>query len=185
MFRNLAWRIEEWFGGHPSDGRLFSLRDGALSDRQRACVTEHLKKCDRCRAKTAQMEREWKRFAELSAVSNIKSSIEENELLAKIRSDIRAWSNANPSPLSSLPANDFEKTETGHKVAAVLSIYLGNRAAAALLQTNETPERERAGKLIGAERTLSILLGRKCAAAIDLKLRRIMEELPKSTCESS
>ncbi len=185
MFRELALRIRDWLGRHPSDGSLLSFRDGELSSKRHAALTKHLEKCERCQARARDLEQEWNRLSVLSSISGIKSPIAENELLTAICAQIHAWSHATPSSLSSLPAPDYAKTETGRKLAEALSVYLGPRASAALLQAGGMLASSSRERLAGADLTLSTLLGRKCAAAIDVRLHRIMEEGPKSALETS
>jgi hypothetical protein len=96
--------------------------------------------------------------------------LEEKELIAKIQDALHDRPKSGP--------------EMDRRLAAVLKIYLGQRAAAALLQPGETTESSRQERRAGAEAALLTLLGRKGFAAVEMRLLKILER-PKSANESS
>jgi hypothetical protein len=137
-----------------------------LGAKRPASMKRHIDRCDHCRMRLARLEQEWKQLAEMRA----HSFISEEELLAKIQSAIRTQI-----------ASGMEKDR---KIAAVLGVYLGQRAAEAIIK-GETSESERRKKIAGAEAALSILLGRRGFAAVETRIDSIMNEQPESQGESS
>ena len=169
----LHWR-------HPSESLLLSLHVGEISDRRRERLQAHLKQCLRCQARAAQMARDWRDFTELTLAADASPAFAEEELITKVQSSIRGWSAAN-LPASSQPETQpFAQTEVGQQVAAVLAVYLGQRAASALLHAGRATQISKQEKLAQAEWTLRVLLGRQGAKAVEKKLLRIMNQLPDS-----
>ncbi len=171
MFREFALQILHWFHRHPGDAQLLSFLDGELSKKRRASAMKHLKNCDSCHARLAQIEKEWNYFGELNAASSAEPLFSKKDLILKIRSAISAGPEAPRLPASPGTA------ETDRRLAAVLGIYLGRRATAAIL-SEEPSSSSRRERLAGAEAALSTLLGRKGFAAVETRLLNIMN--PKS-----
>lgn len=170
MFKDFAWRFLQWFYRHPGDSRILSFLEGELQDKRHAYMAKHIKECNRCHTKLVQMEQDWKHFAELNTASAADPFFEEKELIAKIQDSLHDQPKSGP--------------EMDRQLASVLGIYLGQRAARALLQPGETTESSRQERLAGAEAALLTLLGRKGFAAVEMRLLKILER-PKSANESS
>jgi anti-sigma factor RsiW len=170
MFKDFAWRFLQWFYQHPGDSQILSFLHGELPDERRSFMVKHLDQCHRCHTRLMQLEQEWKHFAELNTASTATSSLEEKELIAKIQDALHDRPKSGP--------------EMDRQLAAVLKIYLGQRAATALLQPGETAAASQQERLAGAEAALLTLLGRKGFAAVEMKLLKILES-PKSANESS
>ncbi len=170
-----------WHWGYPSEGLLISLQDGMISEKRRARVERHLKRCARCRARASQLAQDWKDFAELSLSAAAEPSSVQEELIAKIQASIHAWSEANLPASSQQEHQAFAQTETDRRIADVLGIYLGKRAAAALFHAEGASPASRQESLAHAKSALRILLGRKGATAVEEKLLKIMNHLPESS----
>jgi anti-sigma factor RsiW len=180
MFGAFVRRMTTLYWGHPSDSLLLSLHDGEISDKRRGRLEAHLNRCPRCQARAARMAQDWRDFAELTLAADAGPASAEEELITKIQSSIHAWSAAN-LPASSQPeAQAFAQTETGRQVAAVLGVYLGQRAAAALLHAGGTAQISKQQSVAQFGSTLRVLLGRQSARAVEKKLLRIMSQLPDS-----
>lgn len=171
-----------WRWRHPNDGRLLAFHDGELSGKLRERVQAHLNLCPRCLERAAQIAQDWKYFAELGAATAEKPPFAEGELIARIQSSIHAWSAAN---LPASPEQEFAQIATGRQATAMLGIYLGQRAANALLNGIEASEISRQEKLAQAASTLRVLLGRKSAAAVVEKLLGIMGPISESSGKPS
>jgi len=171
-----------WRWRHPSDSRLLAFHDGELSGKHRERVQAHLNRCPRCLERAAQIAQDWKDFAELSAATAEKPPFAEGELIAKIKASVHEWRAAD---LPASPQQEFAQTATGRQVTAMLAIYLGQRAANALLNGIETSEISKQEKLAQAASTLRVLLGRKSAAAVVEKLLRIMGPISESAIKGS
>jgi len=184
MLGQLGGLVAAWLGGHPADGVLFALQDGQLSGRRLTRAHAHLKKCRRCRNKAAQMAREWKRVVDSGPAPGFASAIAEKELLARIRGSIRASYPAEEG-LPQPQAAAFAQTEAGRQMAAVLGVYLGKRAAGALLNAGESDTPSKQECLAAAGSALTALLGRKGAAAVEARFRWIIDHCPDSAARSS
>jgi hypothetical protein len=171
MFKAVSpWRIRRWFRRHPSDEELTLFVDKELKEERLVYLRQHFNQCDRCRARWTRLEQEWKNLAAMSADTNAQYPIPNEELLKKIQAAIHD--------------HNVSGSETDQKVAAVLGIYLGRRAAEAILK-GEASASARREKIVGAEAALSALLGRKGYAAVETRLVSIMNEGPESLGESS
>jgi anti-sigma factor RsiW len=176
FFRHLMrWR-------HPNDSRLLAFHDGELSGERRARIQAHLNLCPRCLERAAQITQDWKDFAESISATAEKPPFEKGKLIDKIQASVHAWSAAN---LPASPEQEFVQTETGRQVTAMLAIYLGQRAAKALIDGIEASEFSRQEKLAQAASTLRVLLGHKSAAAVVEKLVGIMGPLSESAGKPS
>lgn len=170
MFKDFAWRLLQWFHQHPGDSQILSFLHGELPEERRAFMVKHLNKCHRCHTKMIQLEQEWKHFAELNTAVTANPVFEEKELITKIQDALHDRLKSGP--------------EMDRQLASVLGIYLGQRAAAALLQPGKTTASSRQERLAGAEAALLTLLGRKGFAAVEMRLLKILER-PKSANVSS
>ena len=181
MSESFFQRLATWHWGAPSDGELLALHDGELTGKRRTQIQEHLKRCARCRDRSAQIAEDWNNFTSLNSDSIANSSSSEEGLILDIQASIRAWSEAN---LPFAPATkDYALTpaEAERQAIAVLGLYIGQRAAKAMLQGIDTSEASKQEKLAQAESTLSTLLGRKSATAVIEKLARILGPLSEPT----
>ncbi len=185
MLGQLGERICAWLWGHPSDGVLFALQDGQLSDKRRIQARSHLAKCRRCREKASQMEQEWKIITGTALASGFTSAAAGDELLARIRASIHAASPTAGTLSQQHPASPFAQTEAGRQMAAVLGAYLGRRAAAVLLESGGGEPPSRQDCLVAAGSALTALLGQKGAAAVKAKLHWIINNCADSAVQSS
>ncbi len=185
MLEQLAGRLTGWIHRHPDDGVLLALHDGELSEPRRARALSHLEHCLRCRARAAQIGQEWECLSGRRAAAGRVSDSREADLLVKIQASIHAWSAANIVTAPPQAAEVFARTEAGRQMALVLGIYLGQRAAAALLEAGGAVPPSRSGCLATAESTLTALLGRRGTSAVEAKLHWIMEHFPESAVQSS
>jgi len=181
MLGPFAGRAKTWFRIHPGRGVLLSLQHGELSGKRRVRTLSHLEACSRCRARAARIEQEWKRFAELAAAEAINPGFKEEELIARIQDSIRAWSEANVTPSQ---AQTLSEAEARCQLEALLEVYLGKRAAAALVGTLGASPSSRQETLAAADSALAALLGRKGATAVSARLQRIMAQALASTHRS-
>jgi anti-sigma factor RsiW len=172
-FSEFAWRFRYLFCGHPGERQLLLCLDSELSDKRRIYIVKHLERCDRCRGRMAQIEKQWRFLAESASAPGAKS-FEGNSLILNIMAAAQAQ-----QFLVSEQA-DPHKAETDRRLAAVLSIYLGQRAAAVLFQADEATSHSLQERLAGAEAALLTFLGRKGYNAVEMRLLKIMEELPKA-----
>jgi len=177
-------RLVTWHWGSPSDGELLALQDNELSVKHRVRIQAHLKRCGRCRERAERIAREWSEFAAFTETASAKSPFSEDELIADIQSSIRAWSDANLPPPPEDERLVLTKAEAERQAVAVLGLYIGQRAAKALLQGIDASESARKEKLAQAESTLRALLGQKNAAAVMEKLTRITGPLSESAGQS-
>ncbi len=178
-------RLVTWHWGSPSDGDLLALRDNEISDKRRVRVEAHLKQCASCRERAARIAREWDEFAAISANAAARPSFAEDELIADIQASIRAWSEANLPPPAQTAKRALSSSEAERQAVAVLGLYIGQRAAKALLQGIDASETARKEKLAQAESTLCALLGQKSAAAVMEKLSNLLGPLSESTGRSA
>jgi hypothetical protein len=173
-------QIIGWRCGRPSDRLLLLLHDREISDRQRARVQKHLLQCPRCRERFEQIAQDWKRLAAMNSAAGANSALAEEVLAARVRSSIDAWSAANLSAGAAPGTQTFEQIEAERQVATVLGVYLGQRAADALLREGGTSQILKKEGIASAEAALRILLGRKAATAIEDRLAKITNRLPES-----
>jgi anti-sigma factor RsiW len=173
-------QIVGWHCGRPSDHLLLLLHDGEISDRRRARVQRHLHRCPRCRERMARIAQDLKDLSAMNSNAGANATLAEEILVAKVRSSIDAWSAANLPDGSAPGTQTFEQIEAGRQVAAVLGVYLGQRAANALLREGGTSQISKQEGIASAEATLRILLGRKAATAVGEKLAKIINRLPES-----
>jgi hypothetical protein len=177
IFREFAWQLRYLLCGHPGDRQFLLCLDNELSDKCRAIIVRHLERCDPCRARMAQMEEEWRFLAE-SASSTTAKAFEGSPLIL----DIMAAAHAQ---VLVSKQTDPDKAERDRRLKAVLSIYLGQRAVTALFQTDEVTSLSRRERLAGAEAALLTFLGRKGYKAVEMRLLKILEELPKPVSSPS
>ncbi len=177
-------RLVTWHWGAPSDGDLLALQDNELSVERRARIQAHLNRCARCRERAERIARKWGEFAAFHQTASANPPFSEDELIAVIQSSIRAWRDANLPPPPEAERLVLTKTEAERQAVAVLGLYIGQRAAKALLQGIEDSESARKEKLAQAESTLRALLGRKNAAAVVEKIARIMAQHSESAGQS-
>jgi hypothetical protein len=181
FFRHLI----NWFHRHPGESVLLSLHDNEASPARRSRILAHLKQCPSCQDRLTQIEENWKRLKEWKSAASENSALSEKELASKIQASIHAWSEANRPASTSRENLATIKAEANRQIAAVLGVYLGRRAADALLRTNNTLQFSAKEELAGAQSALRILIGRKSATAIEMKLHRIMNRMPESAGRSS
>ncbi len=177
-------RLVTWHWGSPSDGELLALQDNELSGKRQARIQAHLKRCGRCRERAERIAREWSEFVALNEAASANPPFSEDELIAEIQSPIKAWSRANLPPPKETERLVLTKTEAERQAVAGLGLYIGQRAAKALLQGMEDSESSRKEKLAQAESTLRALIGRKNAAAVVEKITRIMAQHSESAGQS-
>jgi anti-sigma factor RsiW len=185
MLRQFFQQMGAWHWGYPSDGQLLSLCDGELSDEPRVRIQAHLNQCPGCRERAAQIAQDWKDFAELSWAARAKPVFAEDALTAGIHASIHAWRMANLPAAGAQTTQASAQAEADRQAAAVLGVYIGQRAAHALLHGIDTSQASRQKKLAQAESTLRVLLGRKSAAAVVVKLAGLMGRLSESAGGSS
>jgi hypothetical protein len=178
MLGRFAGCAKIWSWRHPSRGVLLSLQDGELSGKSWARVLSHLEGCARCRARAAQIELECKRFAALASAEGADALPNGNDLLARIQDSIRAWSATN---LTRPQAQTLSEAEARRQMEAVLEVYLGKRAAIALLQAHGVSPSTRQETLTAVDSALAALLGHRGATVVSARLRRIMDRVPEST----
>jgi anti-sigma factor RsiW len=178
MLGRFAGRAKTWSWRHPSRGVLLSLQDGELSGRRRARILSHLEGCSRCRANAARIKQEWKRIAALASTEGADPVPDENDLLARIQASIRAWS---ATSLTRPQTQTLSEAEARRQMEAVLEVYLGKRAAIALLQAHGVSPSSRQDTLTAVDSALAALLGRKGATVVSARLRRIVDQVPEST----
>jgi hypothetical protein len=183
MLRLGLQQLIERLKPHPGDSLLVSLHDNELSPSRRSRVLTHLKKCRHCRDRLMQIDLDWRQLEELRLAAN-RQPLSDTELISGIQASIHACSEATPQPASQ---EDLEKVqaETNCNVAAALGVYIGRRAADAMVRANGTSLFSNRKNLASAQSTLRILIGRKSAAAIETKLHRIMNRMPESAGRSS
>ena len=182
MLGRFAGRARTWFRRHPSRGVLLSLQDGELPSERRARILAPIEACARCRAEAAQIEQEWKRLAALASDEVAEPVPAGNDLLARIRASIHAWSAANMT----LPhTRTLSEAEARRQVEAVLEVYLGKRAATAFLQAHGISPSSKLETLAAADSALVALLGREGAAAVSARLQRILDQVPACTHKST
>ena len=184
MLELIGERMGEWLRGHPSDGTLFALQDGQLAGRRKTRAYTHLANCPACREKAAQMEREWESVVGVCRTPDSDFVPAEDEILASIRDAIRASSPAEDF-LTAPQGAVFAQTEAGRRMAGVLGIYLGQRAAAALLDAGGNNPQSKQECLAAAENALTALLGQKGASAVQVRIRWIVDHCADSGAQSS
>ena len=184
MAESFFRRIMAWHWGSPSDGQLLALQDGELSGKRRASVQAHLEQCSQCRERAARIAQDLNAIAALSSAAAAKSPTGEQELIADVQASIRAWSEANLPPTPDQAKQALSPTEAERQAVAILGLYIGQRAAKALLQGIDASEASKKEKLAQAESTLRVLLGNKSAAAVVEKLAGIMGQLSESAGQS-
>jgi anti-sigma factor RsiW len=168
--------MTKWYWRHPSERLLLLLRDGEIPDRHRFRIQAHLKHCPECQSRAAQIDQDWKYLAELNAAATADPAFSEEEQIKTIRASIHAWSSINFPDFSAQTKPQFAQTETGMQIEAVLGVYIGQRAAAALLRMGEASQDSKPESIANAESILGTLLGRKGATAVKAKLLRIMDQ---------
>ncbi|HYK89448.1 MAG TPA: hypothetical protein VE398_11805 [Acidobacteriota bacterium] len=179
MIRQIVSWVSALF--HPADNVLVMLNDAELRDKSRERSLSHLENCGRCQERVSQIAHEWKIIAQVWRADADAAGADRE--LAEIQSTINSWITADGVPISQ-PSQPFAQTPTGRQVSAVLGIYLGHRAAAALLEAGGAAPRSRQQYLMAADTALTALLGRKGAAAVGAKLLRIMDQFSESVAQS-
>jgi hypothetical protein len=174
MMRISIWQAVELFRRHPSDRMLIALHDGQISEGRSARLRRHLDKCPTCRTRSSQIQCDWDLLAKVNSAENRILSIAEQALVSRVHDSIRDWKTEHP-----------DWTDTEHRMEHVLGVYLGKRAAAALVQGSNALQDPGQDHLASAGSTLRILLGKKSAVAIESTLLRIMGQASESTSESS
>ncbi len=181
MFGLIGERLGEWLRGHPSDGTLFALQDGQLAGSRKTRAYTHLANCPACREKAVQMELDWKSVDDAYRTPGSDFVPAEDELLASIRNALRA-SDPAEDVLAAPQAAAFAQTEAGRRMAGVLGIYLGQRAAAALLDAGGNNSKQEC--LTAAGNALTELLGQKGAAAVQARISWIVDHCAESSAQS-
>jgi anti-sigma factor RsiW len=174
-------RLTTWHWGAPGDGELLALHDGELSEKRRTQIQKHLMHCPRCRDRSAQIVQDWNNFASLNSDSVPNPPSSEEAMILDIQASIRAWSEANLPFTPATKNYALTPAEAERQAIAVLGLYIGQRAAKAILQGIDASEASKQEKLAHAESTLRTLLGRKSATAVIEKLARIMGKLSEPT----
>lgn len=151
MFAPCIWFS---FRRHPSERLLISLHDGEISRWCRRRIERHLQKCSNCKERIARINRDWAYLSKLNGV--VAPEVPENGLVESVHASIAV--SADPAAMA-------------RRMEAVLEVYLGKRAAAALLKGERTDSAQ--DGIAKAESMLRILLGNRSAAAIESKLLRI------------
>jgi hypothetical protein len=169
-----GWQAIEVFRRHPSDRLLIALHDGELPEGKRVRALLHLERCTSCRLRSSQIGLDWCRLLELNSSDLAGLNITGQEIAARVQSVIHDWSKEHPV-----------RTEAARRIENVLGVYLGKRAAAALLQERGASQDPVQDALASAGSTLRILLGNKSAAAIEAKLLQITGRTPESAGGSS
>ncbi len=141
---------------HPGERLLIAYHDGEVSDKVRARIHDHLQRCFECQSKAAQISQEWTHLSALNAA--IETGISKAELAESMQNTIRM-----------APGSDDARKQ----MAAVLEVYLGKRAAAAVLTGQVAPGAHAYDGLESADALLRTLLGKKSAKAIESRLVRI------------
>ena len=185
MTRQLIRRIATWYRRHPDDGMLLSLHDGELSADRRARVQVHLKQCARCRHRAEQIAKDWNRLVEWNRSTAAFERFDQEQLTAKVRTSIDAFKAASLVAHSAGSSQRAPQAAAERQVAEILAVYLGRRAAAALLHAHRASSDSQQEGLRDAESVLRILLGEKPAAAIEAMICRIINQIPRSACGSS
>jgi hypothetical protein len=126
-----------------------------------------------------QIEQDWQQLEELRSASINNASLSEEDLVSGIQAFIHAGSEVHP------PASPARETQSLDQAAAVLGVYLGRRAADAMLQASGTSRLTNKENLASAKSALRTLIGRRSATAIEMKLHRIMRRIPESAGGSS
>ena len=174
-----------WFQRHPGERLLVALYDNELSSARRSGVLNHLKQCRRCQRRLLQIEQNWSRLEALKSAASENLPYSEKEFVSKIQASILARIAADHTVSASQKTAAFTDTEAKRQIAAALGVYIGRRAADALLQADRTSPVSNKDGLASARSAMQILIGRKGARAIETKLHRIMSRLPESTGGSS
>jgi hypothetical protein len=173
-------QLIERFRQHPGESLLISLHDNETSPSQRSQILTHLKQCPRCQDRLSRIEQDWKQLEELRLAAGTSVSLSETELASKIQESIHKWSEANRPASAARETLPISKAEAERQIADVLGVYLGRRAADAILHAGQTTQFSNKDSLAGACSALRILIGRKSATAIEMKLHRIMSRMPES-----
>jgi anti-sigma factor RsiW len=177
-------QLIEWFRRHPGESLLVSLHDNEISPSHRSRIQAHLKQCPRCQDRLAQIEQDWKKLGELRSAAS-EDPLSEMEMVSGIQAAIHEWRETNQPASSSRKSLTLTQAETDRQIAAVLGVYLGRRAADALLKANRTAQYSNQEILANAQSALRILIGRKGATAIEMKLHRIISRMQESAGGSS
>jgi hypothetical protein len=179
MLRLGFQKLIDGFRRHPGESQLVSLNDNEIPPSLRSKILAHLKQCRRCQDRLMQIEQDWKKLEQLRSTSINNASLSEEDLVSNIQASIHAWGEANQ------PASASRRTRSLDEAAAVLGVYLGRRAADAMLQASGTSQPTNKENLASAQSALRILIGRRSATAIEMKLHRIMRRIPESAGGSS
>ena len=166
------------FGRHPGDRLLNSLHDGEIGERRRKRLLVHLERCPGCRSRAIQIKKDWEYLAGLN--SAYQQPVSESDLLSKLRASIQTWNTSHSAALASTKQPVVDEAEAARRIEAVLRIYLGNHAAAAVIKGNDELQMPGQGSL-----ALRLLLGEKSARAIEAKLRRIAGRVVENAGGSS
>jgi hypothetical protein len=164
----------ELFRRHPSDRRLAALHDGQIQEGQRARAQRHLDRCPACRLRAERIGRDLAILADVNFAEAKNLSIDEQALVAGVQDSIRSWR-----------AEYLNRTEVTRRIEDVLGVYLGKRAAAALMQCGSVLQDSGQDSLANAGSTLRVLLGEKSARAVEARLLRIIKQVPESAGKSS
>ena len=178
-------RLIEWFQRHPGESLLISLHDNEISPSRRPRILAHLKRCPLCQDRFAKIMHDWNQLEKLKSAASESSSLSEDGLVSKIQGSIHAWNETNQPPSFSQENQTLSRAEVEHPIAAVLGVYIGRRAANAMLHASGTTEFSNMENLAGAGSPLQILIGRKSAAAVESKIHRILSRLAESPGGSS
>lgn len=163
MLGMILVEVLEFARRHPSDRVLTAMRDGALPDRQLTRVLAHMDRCTACRLRAGRISLEWDELVELNSAGTEDSKAAEQELVARIQAAVRAWNDGQPA-----------QANASRKIEDVLGVYLGKRAAAALLHERAAVDDSLQDIIGSAGSTLRILLGKKSTTVIESKLLKII-----------
>ena len=169
MWREMYFRLRL----HPSYEELLAFRDAELSEDKSQRITLHLDRCRRCQVERGRIEDDIARFQLRDPWLNVSRVPPLGVGFARLRLAIQDYKIPDSSPSGPARTESLSDKYMGQRVAAELGLYVGPRAAAALLQRMDNGHRDLHDFIGAADPVLTAFYGQATASAVTFRISRI------------